>query len=181
MDKGSQLVRLSLDGTALKIGPSRAGTLVMKTPFSRLLTLVAIVAAAALFGLARPAHAQPQQNSAPAPPQNAAPAPAPAKHTITVHFDYDFNRTPVCPQPGSKPCVQQFVVYDVSSGFALQKRFRLFTIPVPPNPKGIVKGITGTSQPLSFQSGRHVIAVAAQMPDQKESDVRVGRYVITIP
>jgi hypothetical protein len=164
-------------------GRRRAGTLVMKTTFSCRLAIVALAAAVLIFGFARPSYAQPRQNPTPAPatPQNPAPAPTPAKHTISVHFDYDFDRTPACPQPKDKLCVQQFVVYDVSSGFAPKKRFQLFTIPLPPDPKGKLKGITGTSQPLSFQSGKHLIAVTAKTPDEKESDLRLCRVVIVIP
>ena len=150
----------------------------MKTPLSWLLGIVAVLA---LSGLASPSYAQPQQNPAPAPPQNPTTTPTPAKHTIAVHFDYDFDRTPACPQGENKRCIQQFVVYDVSSGFSPKKRFQLFTIPVPSGAKGTVKGITGTSPPLSFQPGRHLIGVVAQMPDQKESDVRVCRVAVVIP
>lgn len=141
-------------------GRPRARTLVMKTPFS---CLLGIVAALALSGPARPSYAQPRQNPTPAP----TPAPAPTNHTITVHFDYDFNRTPACPQAANQPCVQQFVVYDVSNGMSLKRRFQLFTIPVPPHAKGSMRGITGKSPSLPFQSGRHLIAISAQMSDDK--------------
>jgi hypothetical protein len=147
----------------------------MKTPFSSL-AITALAAALVVFGFARPSYAQPQQT--PAAPQS--PAATPAKHTITVNFDYDFDRTPACPQPANKPCIQQFVVYDVSGGFGPTKRFQLFIIPVPTGAKGKVKGITGTSQPLSFQPGQHLIGVAAQEPDQRESDVRLCRVVVRI-
>jgi hypothetical protein len=126
-----------------------------------------------LFGLTRPAYAQPQDNS--------VSTPAPAKHTVTVHFDYDFNGTPPCPQPKDKPCVEQFIVYDISGGPEPDKRFKLFTVPVPPDAKGAMKGITGTSPPLAFESGKHLIAVTAQMPDKKESDPNVCRFWVTVP
>ena len=147
------------------------GTLVMKT---RLSWLVGIAALLAFSGPARPTYAQPQENTSP------APAPAPAKHTVTVHFDYHFDGTPACPQPENKPCVQQFIVYDISGGTLPDQRFQLFTVPVPPNAKGEVKGI-GTSPPLAFESGRHLIAVAAQMPDKKESNPSVCQFWVTVP
>ncbi len=148
----------------------------MKTPFSWLL---GIVAALALSGPAHPSYAQPQENPSPAPA--AAPAAAPAKHTVTVHFDYDFDGTPACPQDKNKPCVEQFIVYDISGGDLPTQRFQLFTIPVPQNAKGTVKGITGTSPPLAFESGRHLIAVTAQMPDKKESNPSVCQFWVTVP
>jgi len=150
------------------------GTLVMKTPFS---CLLGIAAALALSGSARPSYAQPQENPSPAP----APAPAPVKHTVTVHFDYDFDGTPACPQPKDKPCVEQFIVYDISGGPEPDKRFNLFTIPVPSGAKGMVKGITGTSPPLAFESGRHLIAVTAQMPNKRESNPSVCQFWVTVP
>jgi hypothetical protein len=114
---------------------------------------------------------------APAP----APASAPAKHTITVRFDYDFNRTPACPQPKDKPCVAQFIVYDISAGTMPEKRFKLFTVAVPPDAKGAVRGIKGTSPPLAFQPGKHLLAVAAQMPDKKESNPAACQFWLTVP
>jgi hypothetical protein len=132
-----------------------------------------------VLGLARPAYAQPQENPAPAP--TPAPTPAPVKHAITVHFDYDFSPTPACPQEKGKPCVEQFVVYDISGGPSPDKRFTLFTVPVPSGAKGAMKGITGTGPPLSFESGRHLIAVTAQMPDKRESNPSVCQFWVTIP
>lgn len=152
------------------------GTLAMKTPLSCLLATLAIAAAVVALGpAARSSYAQPQDNSTP------APAPAAAKHTITVHFDYDFGGTPPCPQEKDKPCVQQFIVYDISGGPEPDKRFQLFTVPLPPSAKGAMKGITGTSPPISFESGRHLIAVTAQMPDKKESNPSVCQFWVTIP
>ena len=142
----------------------------MKTPFSWLLGIVAVLA---LSGPARPCLAHAQENS--------SPAPAAAKHTVTVHFDYNFDGTPACPQPKDKPCVAQFIVYDISGGTLPAQRFQLFTVPLPPNAKGTVKGITATSPPISFESGRHLIAVTAQMPDKKESDPQVCQFWVTIP
>jgi hypothetical protein len=100
---------------------------------------------------------------------------------MTVHFDYDFNGTPACPQPENKPCVEQFIVYDISAGILPEQRFKLFTVPVPPDAKGEVKGITGTSPPLAFESGKHLIAVTAEMPDKRESNPGVCQFWVTIP
>jgi hypothetical protein len=142
----------------------------MKAPFSWLLGIVAVVA---LSGAARPSYARPQENP--------SPAPAPAKHTVTVHFDYDFAGTPACPQEKNKPCVEQFIVYDISGGTSPEQRFQLFTVPVPPGAKGTVKGITATSPPLAFEPGKHLIAVTAQMPDKKESNPSVCQFWVTVP
>src|SRR5579863_3733043 len=89
----------------------------------RFALLLAIAAVAAFFALAHRGYAQQQSPHADAAPQsphadNTAPQP-PARplHTITVRFNYDFNRTPPCSAAtAGKLCVQQFVVYDVSLG-----------------------------------------------------------------
>ena len=108
-----------------------------------------------------------------APPGAAAtpstPAATPsAKHSITVKFDYDFSRSAVCSAKTTTKCVQQFNVYDVSGGVA--HRVKLFSIPVPPNARGQVKGITGTSPQLSFEPGTHFLAVTAQPVAGDESN-----------
>jgi hypothetical protein len=151
--------------------------------------LLAILAAPLVFAPARATFAHPQHpepgaspahpQGAPSPPAQAtaqAPAqartqtaaPAPVTHVITVRFDYDFDRTPACSssQPKS-PCVQQFVVYDVSSGPLPTQRTQLFTIPLPSDPKGRKRRISQPSPPLLLERGRHMIAVTAQMPDNK--------------
>lgn len=161
------------------------GSLVMKTPFFCLVAVAALV----LFGFARPSYAQQQQQNptpapapAPTPPQNPAPAPALPKHTITVHFDYDFDRTPACSITPKTPCVQRFVAYDISAGPLPSRRAQLFTIPVPPNAKGAVRGITATSPPLLFEPGKHRIGISAQMADNKtESFPSKCAIWITIP
>lgn len=90
------------------------------------------------------------------------------KHTITLTFDYDFRLTPACSSKITQDCVQQFVGYDISAGVA--KRTKLGVIPLPSNPKGLVRRISGTTPPLLFESGKHLFAVTAQMPNGKESD-----------
>jgi len=97
------------------------------------------------------------QNPTPSPP----PAPAHGTHTITVTFDYDFRLTPACTAAVTKNCVQEFVVYDISSGASKAKRYKLFTVPLPPTPGGMVHSIQATSPPLDFESGKHLIAVTA--------------------
>jgi hypothetical protein len=90
-----------------------------------------------------------------------------ATHSITVKFDYDFTRTPVC---GGKlklkdSCVSNFIVYDISG----PKPYRLFSIPAPPDAKGLMKGITATSPRMLFVIGKHRIGVAAVSASGKES------------
>lgn len=90
------------------------------------------------------------------------------KHKITVHFNYNFDATPACSSSKSnRKCVQDFVLYDLSAGEA--KRSLLMIIPVPPKPKGLVKGISATTPPLLFEPGKHFLAVVARMPDGTES------------
>jgi hypothetical protein len=100
-------------------------------------------------------------------PTAGAQAPS-AQHSLTVKFDYNFNFTPACSATVTKSCVQQFNVYDISGG--TKNRIMLFSVPVPPGAKGIVKGITQTSQQLVFEPGKHFIGVTAQMPNGKESN-----------
>ncbi|MGD1210703.1 MAG: hypothetical protein ABR973_05020 [Candidatus Acidiferrales bacterium] len=104
---------------------------------------------------------------------------APAKHSVAVKFDYDFRLTPACTAKIKKGCVQQFVVYDISAGEA--KRSKLFTIPAPQDATGAVTGIAGTSPPLSFESGKHLLEVVAQYPDGTESQARACTTWVTIP
>jgi hypothetical protein len=120
----------------------------------------------------RPAPAAPDPpaqatSSVPSPqvPTPAAPCvvspPGHNLHCITVTFDYDFNKTKACvPKHLKQPCVQQFVVYDISAG--LKKRRKLFVVPLPDLAKGHVAGVTFTSPPLDFESGPHILAVVAQ-------------------
>ncbi len=101
-----------------------------------------------------------------------------AKHSITVKFDYDFSRSPVCSAKITTKCVQQFNVYDISGGPA--HRVKLFSIPVPSNASGQVKGITGTSPQLSFEPGTHFLAVTAQPTSGNESDPAVCTTTVQI-
>ena len=75
-------------------------------------------------------------------------------------------------------CVKQFNFYEISRGIG--ERVKLGFMPVPTDATGFVKGITGTSKPFVFTSGRHMVAVSAQMPDGSESDLDQCKTVIKI-
>jgi hypothetical protein len=90
-----------------------------------------------------------------------------SRHSVTVTFDYNFGLTPACSEKVTDKCVKQFNVYDISAG--VEHRTRLFTIPVDPASKGIIKGITGTSPELLFAPGKHLISVVAQTPSDQKS------------
>jgi hypothetical protein len=87
------------------------------------------------------------------------------KHTISITFDYDFARMHACSKTVTKKCVVQFNVYDISG----PKRYKLFSIPAPAGASGAVKGISGTSDPLLFEPGKHLVGVTAQADDGDES------------
>ncbi|MGB8802082.1 MAG: hypothetical protein WCC97_15460 [Candidatus Acidiferrales bacterium] len=99
-----------------------------------------------------------------------------AQHSITVQFDYDFTKTPACTAKLTKACVQKFDVYDISSA----KPYLLFSVPVPPNAQGLMKGITATSPRMWFAVGNHRIGVSAQMPDGEKSPPRDCKVIIEI-
>ena len=101
----------------------------------------------------------------------------PVKHTISVKFDYNFTATPACSQKVTKKCIAKFVVYDISGG----KPYKLFEIPVPADASGAVKGISGESQPLLFESGKHLVGVTAQKDSGEESSPFASAVWVTIP
>ena len=101
----------------------------------------------------------------------------PPKHTITVTFDYDFTALHACSPKVTKKCIAKFIVYDISG----QKPYKLFTIPVPADANGPVKGISGVSQPLVFESGKHQFAVVAQKDSGEESSRYACSFWATIP
>ncbi len=118
-----------------------------------------------------------QQQAAQSQSAGSTPAsPDSAMHCITVQFDYDFSKTPACSAKVKTVCVQKFSVYDISGG----KPYFLFSVPLPQNTEGLVKGITATSPRLLFAVGKHRIGVAAQMPDGQESKPRDCRVIIEI-
>jgi hypothetical protein len=100
-------------------------------------------------------------------------------HKITVTFDYDFWLNPACSPEVTEGCVQQFNIYEISQGVA--KRVKLASIPVPPDATGIVHGISGTTEPVLFDTGRHRIAVSAQRPNGSESDLSKCAIVVAVP
>ncbi|MGH9736992.1 MAG: hypothetical protein ACRD4X_00170 [Candidatus Acidiferrales bacterium] len=101
------------------------------------------------------------------------------KHTIKVSFNYDFRLTPACSPKTKGACVQEFVLYDISAG--VSKRAKLMEIPVPRGATGFVKGITATTPRLDFESGKHLIAVVARMPNGVESKTGSCNIWVTIP
>ena len=104
------------------------------------------------------------------------PAGGSAQHSITVQFDYDFTKTPACTSKVTKACVQKFNVYDISG----EKPYLLFSVPVPQNAQGMMKGITATSPRMWFAIGKHRIGVSAQMPDGEKSPPRDCKVIIEI-
>lgn len=101
------------------------------------------------------------------------------KHTIEISFNYDFRLTPACSPKAKGACVQEFVLYDISAG--VSKRSKLMEIPVPRGATGLVKGITATTPPLVFESGKHLLAVVARMPNGVESKTGSCNVWVTIP
>ena len=110
-----------------------------------------------------------------------APADSPktSRHRIRFTFSYDFRITPPCSPAVKEKCVQQFNFYEISNG--ISSRAKLGSIPVPAGATGFVKGITGTTKPFLFTSGKHMVAVSAQMPDGSESDLSQCTKIIKIP
>lgn len=94
--------------------------------------------------------------------------PPPAKHTISVTFDYDFTATRGCSPTIVTECIARFNVYDVGAG----KPVKLFSVPAPPAAHLPVKDISGKSQPLSIGTGKHLLSVSAQMSSGEESDMQ---------
>jgi hypothetical protein len=125
-----------------------------------------------------------QNQGQPSPPSAAQAetppaAPTHGKHTVTVKFDYDFQKTPACTKKPIKGCIDEFVAYDISGG--AKHRLKLFEIPLPPKTDGLVQGITATSPLLDFESGRHLIAVVARETGGIESHTSACTTWIVIP
>jgi len=102
-----------------------------------------------------------------------------SEHKITFTFDYDFRVTPACSHEVKEACLQQFNFYDISRG--IPKRVNLGSLPVPVGATGLVKGISFTTESLLFDSGRHRVAVSAQMPNGSESDLSKCATIVKIP
>jgi hypothetical protein len=103
---------------------------------------------------------------------------AQSRHTIKFTFDYDFAIIPACSAEVKKRCVQQFNFYDISAG--IQKRVKLGSFPVPNGAKGLVKGISFTTERRLFSPGKHMVAVSAQLADGMESDLRKCSTIVKI-
>jgi hypothetical protein len=111
---------------------------------------------------------------------SAPPTTSHGLHFVTVKFDYDFRKTPACSAMVKTACVEGFVAYDISAG--VKNRTKLFDIPLPPQPVGLVSGITGTSPTrLDFESGKHLLSVVAREPNGNESKHRVCTTWIEVP
>jgi hypothetical protein len=99
-----------------------------------------------------------------------------AMHSITVQFDYDFTKTPACAAKVTTACIKTFDVYDISG----EKPYLLYSIPVPANAQGLMKGITATSPRMLFAIGKHRIGVSAQMANGEKSPPRDCKVIIEI-
>ena len=104
-------------------------------------------------------------------------APQTAKHALTVTFDYDFGKNAACSDVVKQKCVAKFRVYDISLP---TRKYLLYTIAVPVGAKGMMKGISGTSEEMLFVVGEHRIGVAAVTADNVESNPLVCQTVIAV-
>ena len=109
----------------------------------------------------------PRQSTVQVPPQSASAAQTDegpqqvVQRTVTVTFDYDFSKFPPCSAKVTKKCIQQFNVWEVSGNTPIF----LFSIPISPDAKGLVKGITGTApKKRALFTGPHRFGVSAKMP-----------------
>jgi len=109
--------------------------------------------------------------SPPAPQQTP---PTDAWHCITVTFDYDFTKTPACPGKNpATPCVSEFAIFETTAGERKDQRIPLFKVPVPPNSKGVVKGIAQQSPyQRDFVLGWHRLGVAALVLNGRKSTLK---------
>jgi hypothetical protein len=125
---------------------------------------------------------QPSQPQAPSQQQSQGQTPPTSgMHSITVKITYDFRLTPACSQKVRKKCVAQFNLYDLSAGY--KHRTKLFSVPVGNVSERGVQELTGTSPLLLFESGRHLIGVAAQGPEPEklESNPKACTTWVEIP
>jgi hypothetical protein len=163
-----------------KLSRSAGGVLSIKRNWHRaniaaaILKLTIAVTAAALMptltaaqssGQSTPPAPTPSTVQLPAPPTSSAQTPEQpsqvVQRTVTVTFDYDFSKFPPCSAKVTKKCIQQFDVWEVSA----KSPIFLFTIPVPTDAKGPVKGITGSApKKRPFYTGPHRFGVSAKMP-----------------
>ena len=102
----------------------------------------------------------------------------PSTHKITFTFDYDFRVTPACSPKVTQECIQQFNLYEISEGISNPRK--LGSIPAPVGATDYVKGISVTTKPFLWFPGKHRLAVSAQMPNGKESDLSKCTTIIEI-
>lgn len=93
-------------------------------------------------------------------------------------FDYDFRVTPACSPQVKKDCVQKFNFYDISLGIA--KKVPLGSLPAPAGATGLMKGISFTTERRLFSSGKHMVAVSAQLESGFESDLQKCAVTVKI-
>lgn len=105
-------------------------------------------------------------------------SPKPSRHKIQFTFSYDFSTTPPCTSQRKEKCVRQFNFYEISEG--VSNRVKLGSVLAPADAAGFVKGITGTTKPFLFTSGKHMVAVSAQKDDGSESDLSRCTKIIKI-
>jgi len=98
---------------------------------------------------------------------------------IRFSFSYDFRITPACSSTVKEGCVQQFNFYEISRG--ISNRAKLGSMPPPAGATGFVKDITATTEPFLFTSGKHMVAVSAQMADGSESNLSLCTKIIKGP
>jgi hypothetical protein len=99
----------------------------------------------------------------------------PGQHILTVTLNYDFTVDNACSTTVTKSCVQQFNIYEVTSGTPV----KLFSVPAPLGANSAVTGIAGTSAPLSMKSGVHIFGATAQMADGSESSPNASTATAT--
>jgi hypothetical protein len=91
----------------------------------------------------------------------------PIKRAITLTFDYDFTAIHACSPSIGTDCIARFNVYEISN----DKSVKLFEIPAPMGASTPIS-ITGKSQPVMLGTGKHLLAVSAQMANGQESDMQ---------
>ena len=98
------------------------------------------------------------------------------QHTLTVTFNYDFTTDNACSATVTKACLQQFNIYDVTTGTPV----KLFSVPAPSGASSAVTGITGSSALLPIKSGVHTFGATAQMADGTESSPNASTATATV-
>jgi len=140
------------------------------------LVVVAGIVVSAIVGCSTQSKSQAQTQKKAAALATPAAPPLPM-HTITVTFNYDFSKTPVCEKKVVKNCVRTFLVYDVTDG-ATKKKY-LFTIPAADNAKG-VQQVSYTAQNVVIASGMRTLAVTASDFQGVQSDPAAAQTTITV-